>query len=359
VARNFRREWLRAITSGGTTGTPTRFWADARSYDAVFAAWRHAMWRRVGHAPGSRCLDITWAFVRDKPLRASGEPGRVYLSINALDADQLELWWRDVAALRPQFIIGYPSTATALAKLLPRAGALAEVRALILASETLSRHQEGVLRTSFPTARIFQWYGMSEMAGFASGCEQADAFHHWPQSGILEVIGEDGRPVERPGDVGEIVLTGFANWATPFLRYRTGDRATLGPPCPHCGGARPVLARIEGRLDDYLLGARGRVVPLSALNYHGEEFRRVFAHQFIQEAPGQVLLRVVASPGFASQDLAAIRRLMEEKLGPDLMLTIEQAASIPRTARGKQPLIVQRCPRPRGGVEPRPDVCRP
>jgi phenylacetate-CoA ligase len=344
TANNFAPDALRAITSGGTTGTPTRFMVEALTYDPVFAAWIHSIWQRAGYTLGRRCLDITWAFLENGPLRESHEPGRMYLSIHALDVDSLNTWWRRVQDFRPEFVVGFPSTAVALAKLLPASGALPDVKALLLASETLTADQRAVIMTAFPNARIFQWYGMSEMAGFASGCEQADTFHHWPQSGVLEVIGEKDQPLSRPGEVGEIVLTGFLNFATPFIRYRTGDRGVLGDRCPLCNRPHVILEAIEGRLGDFLLGRQRRVVPISALNFHGDEFRHVFAHQFVQDEPGRVVLRLVSLPGFTEKDATVIRRLVGEKLGPDLQLTLEPVVSIPRTPRGKQPLILQRCP---------------
>lgn len=346
TAADIAPQSLRAITSGGTTGAPARFMVEAGTYDAVFMAWRHAMWRRAGYRRGARALDLTWAFGGSVPLRPSSEAATTYLSIHALEPAAVGRWWRDVSDSRPEFVIGFPSTASALAKLLPGPGALAGVRAVLLASETLTTEQRATLATGFPDARIFQWYGMSEMAGFASGCEHAETFHHWPQSGILEIVGDDGRPVRDAGGTGEIVLTGFANRATPFIRYRTGDRATRGPACTACGRPHVVLATIDGRVGDFLLGRNGRVLPLSALNFHGDEFRRVLAHQFVQDEPGRVVLRFVPLPGFGDADGAAIRGLVCEKLGGDIELALEQVAAIPRTERGKQALILQRVARP-------------
>jgi phenylacetate-CoA ligase len=343
TATNFQSKSLRAITSGGTTGLPTRFMVESRTYDVYFDAWRQTMWHRAGYVPGKRCLDITWAFTEGRPICESGKPQQICLSIHELDNGSLGSWWQRVKDFQPEFVIGFPSTATALGKLLPEPGALTCVRGLLLASETLSSDQRAVLKTSFPNARIFEWYGMSEFAGFASGCEHADTFHHWPQSGIMEVISEEGLPVQMPGESGEIVLTGFMSNATPFIRYRTGDRGIIGEPCKSCGRRHKVLKDIEGRLGDFLLGKQGRAVPISALNFHTDEFRNVFAHQFVQDEPGRVLLRIAPQPNFNTKDCTAIKKLVGEKLGPDIILSIEQVEAIPRTARGKQPLIIQRC----------------
>jgi phenylacetate-CoA ligase len=345
TARNFASKVLKSITSGGTTGTPTRFLVNARSYDPVFLAWRHAMWRRAGYHPAAPALDLTWAFQDGGLMRASNQARRSFLSIHALTAHACGLWLDRVLAMKPEFLIAFPSTATAFAILLPP-GALCDTRGVLLASEGLSVSQRETISAAFPSARIFCWYGMSEMAGFASYCEHADTFHHWPQSGLLEIIDESGAPVCSPGCSGEIVLTGFLNWPTPFIRYRTGDRATLGEPCPQCRRPSLVLTTIDGRLDDFLVSARGRVVPISALNFHSDEFQHVFAHQFVQDEAGRVELRLAPLDGFGEVDAARLSRFVQERLGPDFLLTLQVVSSVARTQRGKQPLIIRHCSPP-------------
>jgi len=191
---------------------------------------------------------------------------------------------------------------------------------------------------------------MSELGAFASYCEWADTFHHWPQSGILEVVDQNGEVIRSPGGSGEIVVTGFGNRITPLIRYRTGDLATLGEPCPHCHRPNIVLSSILGRVNDFLISARNRVVPLSALNYHGSEFQHIFAFQFVQEKPGHVIMRFVPRSDFKTENTESIARIVRNMLGQDFSLTIERVSSIPRTPRGKQPLIIQRCSVPSSDV---------
>jgi phenylacetate-CoA ligase len=344
VAGDVPRAHLGPITSGGTTGTPTRFMVEARTYQGTFDAWLHAMWARAGFRRSSRVLDLTWAFEHGAPLRDQGDARHLYLSINHLTPEARSPWLERVRTFAPEFLVAFPSTGAAFAKLHADVAPLTSIRALLLASETLTATQRAEINATFPNARIFSWYGMAEMAGFASGCEHSDAYHFWPQSGVLELIAEDGSPVVGAGAVGEIVLTGFSNRATPFIRYRTGDRAVWGEPCQQCGRPHPVLARLEGRLADFLLGRAGRIVPLSALNFHGDEFRSVFAHQFEQTVAGQVTLRLVRLPGFTLANAARINEIVADKLGVDFAMTLDYVDAIPRTPRGKQPLIVQRCP---------------
>jgi len=333
-----------AVTSGGTTGTPTRFFVSRRAYRGTFDAWRYAMWARAGFRSGARCLDLTWAFEENAPLISYARSPHTYLSINYLNSEAVDGWLSRVEAFSPEFIIGIPSSATAFAKLVFNRAKFPNLRSIILGSELLTGEQRAALENIFGV-RVFCWYGMSEMAGFASACEKADTFHFWPQSGVIEIIGDDGSPVTQPGCGGEVVLTGFSSRITPFIRYRTGDRAILGEPCPKCRRSHTTLAALEGRQSDFLLGRAGRVVPLSALNFHTDEFRHVLAHQFVQTEPGTALLRVVPLPGFGESDKMAILQLMQTKIGLDFVLRLEIAKFLERTARGKQPLILQRCSR--------------
>lgn len=342
VSDDLPAEQLQTITSGGTTGLPTVFAAERDAYDGIFDACRHAMWERVGYRAGAPTLDLTASLAVPLGELPDYGSGRHYLSISHLTPDAVPFWQRKLAQLDPEFLVGFPSTASVLARLLGRRRPFTRLRALILASEVLQPDQRTELEHFFG-CRVFCWYGMSELAGFACGCEHADTYHFLPQTGVVEVIDDSGRPVRDPGGKGEIVLTGFLNRATPFIRFRTGDNATLGEPCPHCHRPHPIISQIEGRRQDFLIGANGRVIPLSALNFHGTEFSRVLAHQFIQHHPGFVTLRIVPLAEFDPADKEVIAALIAAKLGADVSLTIELVAEIPRTPRGKHPVIVRTC----------------
>ena len=59
---------------------------------------------------------------------------------------------------------------------------------------------------------------------------------------------------------GPLLVTGFANRATPLLRYRVGDVGTRSKhPCP-CGRAGDVFVEVDGRVEDYVQTPDGRLV---------------------------------------------------------------------------------------------------
>lgn len=352
VADNIPRERLQLVVSGGTTGTPTGFYHIAGYNDDVARAFRLAMWSRIGYTPASRALDLTASFAPDR-LRFAADARTLWVSIGALDPGQFPSIADTIRRFDPEFVIGFPSTATLLAQLLRETPVPAlRVRGVITASEVMHEAQRRYIAEGF-RCRILEWYGLAEYAGFAAGCESSDAYHFFPQAGTLELLDEADRPVTREGDEGEIVLTGFYNWATPFIRYRTGDRAVLGRGhCEACGRHYPLVERIAGRIQEFLVARTGRLVPGSALNVHSDLFHHVWTYQMRQDTPGEVDLCMVRKPSYAPAQTEVIRREMQDKLGPDMVLRIHFVEAIPRTPRGKHQFIAQTLPRPESGRHP-------
>ena len=63
------------------------------------------------------------------------------------------------------------------------------------------------------------------------------------------------------GETGELVFTTLTKEALPFLRYRTGDLASLTrEPCP-CGRTLARMSRVLGRTDDMLVIRGVNVFP--------------------------------------------------------------------------------------------------
>jgi phenylacetate-CoA ligase len=342
VAMDVPEAALQYVMSGGTTGKPVRF-CHIRTYnDEVAKAYRLIMWRRAGYRPGARLLDLTASF-SGAPLQYAPGSRTAYLSISALGGSNIDDWAEDVRSFRPEFVVGFPSTITLLAQLtrdhdLPRDS----VRGIITSSEVMYESQRRYIADVYG-CRILSWYGMAEYAGFASGCEHCDEYHFFPQAGILELLDDEGRAVTEEGGEGEIVLTGFHNLATPFIRYRTGDRGVLGPArCDKCGRNHPILKTISGRTQEYLVAGDGRLIPNSALNDHSDVFEYVRSYQFYQDTPGKVRLDVVVRPAYDLDRVESLRRTILRKMGPGIDLEVRLVDRIERTKRGKHRFIVQR-----------------
>ncbi|HEX8273659.1 MAG TPA: AMP-binding protein [Longimicrobiaceae bacterium] len=338
LARDLAPERLERVTSGGTTGVPVTFHHVAGEHADVARAFQLALWGRIGFAYEARVLDLTasfgapWGYADRRLLR---------VSIPWLDAAGAAEWLDEVLRFRPAYVLGLPSTVAALVQVLEDAGARLPTRGVVVGSEVLHPWQRERIGAALG-CRVLAWYGMSEGAGYAAGCERSDAYHFHPLAGVVELVDDAGRPVTEPGGEGEIVLTGFHTRATPFIRFRTGDRGVWGGVgCPECGRRHPLLRAIHGRTQEFLVAADGRRVPHSALNVHAAVFGGIHRYQLVQARPGEVELRWTGAPGSGDGACEALRARLETQLGAGFRLASRRVEEIPRTARGKHVFVVR------------------
>jgi len=328
--------------SSGTTGT-----ALALAYTREAMAWEYAVNFRqrgwYGVALGDRYAAFGGQTV--VPLAQAAPPfwrydrlrHRMLFSLYHMTPRNLEHYARELA--RPGYVFwqGYPSSLALVAGWINEHGfelGAARPRAVFTSSESLLDFQrEEIARAT--RAPIADRYGHSELAVSALTCP-AGCYHVDTEFCVVEVD-----PQERgPGTVrGEILATGFANRAMPLLRYRTGDVATLrqGDTCP-CGRSRPVLERIDGRIEDYVVTPDGR--RIGRMDHVFKDALEVKEAQIVQPALDRIVVRLVPRPGFDAAARRALEQELRGRLGDGIAIEIELADAIPRQPNGKFRAVV-------------------
>ena len=333
------------ITTGGTSGNQLKLLVDDAS-QSVETAFVHRLWKRVGYTP--RCRKATFRGVAFSDLKPGvyWRPNPIYNELQFspfhMSESTLRLYVDEIARYDPAYFHGYPSAIDLLAEYVLRhdlSGRFAGVRAVLLASEGCLPSQVERMEKAFG-ARVFPLYGHSERLVIAAPCEVTDVYHHEPDYGVVEIVGEDGSPCSRPGERGELVGTGLLNRSLPLVRYRTGDFAALAESACECGRNWDRFTDIEGRWkQDMLDGRSGARISIAALNMHGDIFEHVARYQYHQNRPGRCVLRVMATPGFTDSDAAAIVEAYRAKVGDELEISVEVVDDIPLTERGKLKLL--------------------
>jgi len=216
---------------------------------------------------------------------------------------------------------------------------------VLLESENIYPDQEEAIERAF-AAPILSLYGHTEKLILASQCEHSKDYHVWPTYGFFELLDSDGNQVKTIGQQGEIVGTGFINTIVPFVRYRTGDYATYaGEHCEACGRQHVILRDLNGRCSRTgLINKSGAVVSLSAMIVHDDTFIKVREYQFYQTAPGHAALYVVPNGRIDEDERLRIAANLNEMLQGQVLLSVEVRDALVKTARGKQPRVIQKCP---------------
>jgi hypothetical protein len=167
--------------------------------------------------------------------------------------------------------------------------------------------------------------------------------HLVPEVGIVEIAREDGEPCS-PGEVGEMVATGLLNDGMPFIRCRSGDLAAyaVDQRCD-CGLNHPIIERLEGRVDDFLVTLDGRCI--GRLSTAMKRSPSIHSAQIVQDRPGHAYLLVRPGEGYRSVDALAVRDDIVERIGA-FDFSILEVDEIPKTPTGKSRLVVRLVDRP-------------
>ena len=345
------RQRLKTFT-GGSTANPLLFYLHKNVSRPKEYAFMDDFRTRVGL--GER--DIVLALRGRTVPTARARGGRLWmyepikrhliLSSDHLEAEYMPQYVQALRAWKPTFIKAFPSALYPLAKWLaehPAPDVTERIRGVLLYSENVYGFQMQLFREVFGCP-VLKHFGQSERVLMAATMPDDERYFFWPQYGYFELVDQDGNAVTTPGVLGEIVGTGYDNKAMPFIRYRTGDLAMLSerPGHPLLPGY-PVIETIEGRLQEFLVCRDHRLVSITTMGAaHFDELAAVDAIQYEQSEPGHFVLKVVSRQPLGAAVKERIARAVEEKTQNGCTASIEQADKIPRTARGKHQMLVQR-----------------
>ena len=157
---------------------------------------------------------------------------------------------------RPDVVCGYPSTLRHVAAWISQRPRRIRPRLIFSGGEVLDAAARRTIEGAF-SAPLVDFYGAHEFNLLAWECPNGDAYHVCDDNVLIEIVGEDGRPVEA-GEVGEVVATALHSYTMPFVRYRTGDLAIRGPGACGCGQPFSTLRALRGRGVDSLRAASDR-----------------------------------------------------------------------------------------------------
>lgn len=330
-----RLGWIRSQTSG-TTGTALRLYYSPNALAEEYAVvWR--MRRSLGIVPRDPHLTFGGQIVvplttQDPPFwRRDGALNQTLFSLYHVSRRNLPTYVDAIHASPCVYVQGYPSTLHLLAVAMLESGRpipKGRLKAVFTSSESLLAYHRPVIEQAFGT-RLYDRYGASELAVSMTNCA-AGNLHVDMEYCIVEV-----EPVERgPGWVrGPLLVTGFANRATPLIRYRIGDIGTrLDAPCV-CGRAGDVFESIDGRIEDYVVTPEGRTI--GRLDHVFKNQNDVAEAQIVQHATDLIVVHVVAKSSYSEASERSLLHALRSRLGNEIGIRIERVPEIAREANGK------------------------
>jgi phenylacetate-CoA ligase len=206
-------------------------------------------------------------------------------------------------------------------------------------AERLYDDQKALIASTFG-CRVANGYGGRDAGFIAHECPDG-GMHITAEDIVVEIVDRGGRPLP-PGEAGEIVVTHLATADFPFIRYRTGDVASLDDrPCA-CGRGLPLLKDIQGRATDFVVAKDGTVMHGLALIYVLRETPGIESFKIVQESLDQVRVLLVPGAGYGEPARRRIEDGLKARLGADVRVVLDEVPRIEAERSGKFRYVVSK-----------------
>lgn len=325
-------------TTGGSTGVPLKFFQD-QNYQTTAAAIDVFVREWWGIRPYDRTA-LIWGADREFYQRSLKE--RLYewrlrlRSINAfrMTDESLLDFCRMLKRWRPPYLMGYSSALEVLAKCAQHHNINnIKFKAIRSSAEMLWPHQRQLISEVF-NSPVYNFYGSREVNNLAAECPEEGRLHLISTWRYIEIVNERGEPLP-DGELGFIIVTDLSNYSMPFIRYRNEDMGSYSNvPCP-CGRPSPILDKLIGRSTDLIRTPAGEVI-------HGEYFTHLFyghnnirQFQVHQTTLDRLVVRYVPEGTSCSESIAEIVKKIRERLGREMVVSVEECNNIPIPSSGK------------------------
>ena len=256
-----QRSCMGTMTTGGSTGTPTRSGYDLRIPEEVY-------YRRLQSWFGVDPWDDIAYIWREKRKTSLAKlknaalwwPTRhLKLDASFMTDDGILRFLKQYNKLRPAMIYGYVGAVSQVARLiLDRGIDVHAPKFVCTTSAPLPLSQRKIIERAF-RAPVADQYGSCEIRWIAQQCPECGGLHVNVDHVAVEFVDDNGHPVAK-GQYGRTLLTNLEDTVFPLIRYENGDRGRWLDGACLCGRTLPLMDSVKGRESESFRLADGRTI---------------------------------------------------------------------------------------------------
>lgn len=322
--------------TSGSTGKPLNFYLDQQNREKEYAAqWRQLQWAGIDFESRIATFRAPESLVhghgKTKALwKFNALSKELDFDTLSMNGSTLKKYMERLREFTPDLVKGYPSALQTMAKSMLVSNTVIIPKAIQTSSESLSKSQRGIIEEAF-NCKIYDWYGQSEYIVSAGQCPEGN-YHVNAELGVMELV-KDGENVT-PGELGEILGTGLYNFSMPFVRYKIGDIGKYSGGRCVCGRGLPTMESLEGRLSEVIVFPDGRILSGVAFEVYWKDcitpyIPNVDYVHVIQKSKNKLLVEMVKTDHFSSQEMRKILEELKMLLGPLMEIEFRYLDSIP------------------------------
>lgn len=326
------------VSTSGSTGEPVTLWRT--QVNLLHWLAQTLRWHLWDEADFSGRLAVVRALMPTSGVAENwGNPITLFADTGPLlridIEDDIGKQLDALIAFEPTSLIIYPSNLEAiLVEMEVRGCQLPSLKRVRTLGETLSDDLRKRAKRQLG-ARVSDCYTSEEFGYVALQCPESELYHIMAESLIVEVLDEAGRACA-DGETGRLIITDLHNFATPMIRYETGDYAVAGPKACACGRGLPTLRKVLGRTRNMITKPDGtRHWPLTGYKKY-RDIAPIVQYQMVQHAVEAIEMRMVTERSLSGDEEAALHAHLRKTLGGGITVTFSYyEGRLPLNANGK------------------------
>lgn len=341
-SQNLPNERFIKNSTSGSSGTNLKFFSD-RNSNALRQALNLRCHAWMGRKPGMKILKIwgaSWDVAKSNTLlnklKAHFQSLKV-LSGYKMSDDDLASYASIIIRWRPYLLVSYPSILFTFANYILANNIKLKVEAIQTGGEKLFQFQRELIESVF-NAKVYDFYGARDMPMIAMQCGHDTGLHIMSENVYLEVIDQNGNPVEE-GE-GELIITDLHNYVFPFIRYKIGDRAIISKRRCKCGRTLPLIEEVLGRSFDVIRFPNGNRVGGTFWTLVLRSVDGIRDFQVVQADANNIRVKYVPECTDSIIDYASLKQKICQYAGAELNLIFDRVDFIPKTTGGKSLIVI-------------------
>lgn len=166
-------------------------------------------------------------------------------------------------------------------------------------------------------------------------------FYIYTPNVYLELLDENGNEVP-DGEIGRVIITKLDGYATPLIRYETGDLAIKLPRNEYPENRKynfPLLKMVIGRDTDIIKTPEGNRLIVHTFTGIFEFYPSIKQFRVIQNVVDEIEIEYIKTTDFEESTLNNIEKDLRDKTKTNIKIIWKEVDFIPNTKSGKPQLI--------------------
>lgn len=333
-------------SSGGSTGTPLKFYQD-NCYWNLNIASKIYHFKMLGKDLGEREMKI-WGSLDDFLKGTEGLKvkfqnflyNRKFVQCYKLNDEIIKQIINEINRYKPKLIWTFIDQMHIISRYILKNNIKMHKPVAIFAGATkVYSYVRKDIEKAFGVP-VIDFYGSRELGDVACECSERNGFHISSLLNYVEVADNSSKLIyDKEGD---FLITSLMNYAMPFIRYKIGDRGVITKRTCKCGRGFPLIDSISGRMMEMFVKPNGEILhPLLFINIikTAFEMNEVRKFQIIQESYKKILIKLVSENGLDLSSIEPGIHSVSDKIkrimGNDCTILFQKVDHIPLTKHGK------------------------